>query len=153
MDKKGNQMSFFKLDCLGGQAEILAFSDTFAKYKELLKNDQVVFISGRPTDENDFSDLKLIAEEIVSIDLAREIFSKNVNISIGLDNQNSQQDIIKLKTLSEKYKGDCGLMFHFKQTTGRSQRVFAHNIKVNTSNDFLKECREIFGSKNIWITD
>ena len=153
MDKKGNQMSFFKLDCLGGQAEILAFSDTFAKYKELLKNDQVVFISGKPTDENDFSDLKLIAEEIVSIDLAREIFSKNVNISIGIDNQNSQQDIIKLKTLSEKYKGDCGLMFHFKQTTGRSQRVFAHNIKVNTSNDFLKECREIFGSKNIWITD
>ena len=86
-------MSFFKLDCLGGQAEILAFSDTFAKYKELLKNDQVVFISGKPTDENDFSDLKLIAEEIVSIDLAREIFSKNVNISIGIDNQNSQLTI------------------------------------------------------------
>ena len=85
--------------------------------------------------------------------MAREIFSKNVNISIGIDSQNSQEDIINLKTLSEKYKGDCGLMFHFKQTTGRSQRVFAHNIKVNTSNDFLKECREIFGSKNIWITD
>ena len=50
MDKKGNQMSLFKLDCLGGQAEILAFSDTFAKYKELIKNDQVVFISGKPTD-------------------------------------------------------------------------------------------------------
>ena len=100
-----------------------------------------------------FFDKQLIAEEIVSIDLAREIFSKNVNISIGIDNQNSQEDIVKLKALSEKYKGDCGLMFHFKQTTGRSQRVFAHNIKVNTSNDFLKECRDIFGSKNIWITD
>ncbi|HCI15462.1 MAG TPA: DNA polymerase III subunit alpha, partial [Candidatus Marinimicrobia bacterium] len=29
-DRKNNQMAFFKLDCLGGQAEILAFSDTFA---------------------------------------------------------------------------------------------------------------------------
>ncbi len=35
-DRKNNQMAFFNLDCLGGQAEILAFSDTFAKYKDLI---------------------------------------------------------------------------------------------------------------------
>ena len=28
-DKKNNQMAFFKLDCLGGQAEILVFSSVF----------------------------------------------------------------------------------------------------------------------------
>ena len=61
-DRKNNQMAFFKLDCLGGQAEILAFSDIFAKYKELIKNDNVIFITGKPTDDTDFSDLKLIAD-------------------------------------------------------------------------------------------
>ena len=81
-DRKNNQMAFFKLDCLGGQAEILAFSDTFAKYKELIKNDNVVFITGKPTDETDFSDLKMIADEIITVDKAREIYSKNVNIRI-----------------------------------------------------------------------
>ena len=152
-DKKGNQMAFFKLDCLGGQAEILAFSDTFSKYKEFLKNDQVVFISGKPTDESEFSELKLIADEIVSIDMAREIFSKNINILIDLNNQNSVEDIDKLRNISEKYKGDCGLMFHFKQTTGRNQRVYAHNIKVSTENDFLQECRKVFGKEKVWVSD
>tara|TARA_B100000902_G_scaffold286196_1_gene272297 strand:- start:65 stop:505 length:441 start_codon:yes stop_codon:yes gene_type:complete len=146
-------MAFFKLDCLGGQAEILAFSDTFSKYKELLKNDQVVFISGKPTDESEFSELKLIADEIVSIDMAREIFSKNINILIDLNNQNSVEDIDRLRNISEKYKGDCGLMFHFKQTTGRNQRVYAHNIKVATDNDFLQECRRIFGKEKVWVSD
>ena len=95
------------------------------------------------------------AKGTIAMDKIRALLSGGCRLALikGVDNQNSQEDIVKLKALSEKYKGDCGLMFHFKQTTGRSQRVFAHNIKVNTSNDFLKECRDIFGSKNIWITD
>jgi DNA polymerase III, alpha subunit len=83
-DKKNNQMAFFKLDCLGGQAEILAFSSVFSKYKDLIKSDSVVFIKGKQTDETDFSDLKLIAEEIVTVENAKEIYSKNVNIRVDL---------------------------------------------------------------------
>ena len=74
-DRKNNQMAFFKLDCLGGQAEILAFSDTFSKYKQLIKNDSVVFVKGKPTDDTDFSDLKIIADEIITVDKARDIYS------------------------------------------------------------------------------
>ena len=73
-------MAFFKLDCLGGQAEILTFSSVFSKYKNLIKNDNVIFVKGKRTDETDFPDLKLIAEEVVTVENAREIYSKNVNI-------------------------------------------------------------------------
>ena len=36
-DRKNNQMAFFKLECLGGQVEILTFSDTFSKYRSLIR--------------------------------------------------------------------------------------------------------------------
>ena len=150
-DKKNNQMAFFKLDCLGGQAEILAFSSVFSRYKDLVKNDNVVFVKGKQTDETDFSDLKLIAEEIVTVEKAKEIYSKNINIRIDLNNANL--DIVKISKLAKEYKGKCGLMFHMTGQNGRMQRILAHNIKVSSGKSFLNEVRDICGKKNVWISE
>ena len=150
-DKKNNQMAFFKLDCLGGQAEILAFSSVFSKYKDLVKNDSVVFVKGKQTDETDFSDLKLIAEEIVTVEKAKEIYSKNINIKIDLNNANL--DIVKISKIAKQYKGKCGLMFHMAGANGRMQRILAHNIKVSSSKSFINQVREICGKKNVWISE
>ena len=150
-DRKNNQMAFFNLDCLGGRAEILVFSDTFAKYKDLIVNDNVVFISGKPTDETDFSDLKLIAEEIVTVTKAREIYSKNVNIHIE-PSQMSPTDIDVLLEMAKDNKGSCGLMFHIDSQRGK-QRIFAHNVRVSAHKLFLKKLRDTYGEQNIWISD
>ena len=150
-DKKNNQMAFFKLDCLGGQAEILAFSSVFSKYKDLVKNDNVVFVKGKQTDETDFSDLKLIAEEIVTVEKAKDIYSKNINIKIDLNNANL--DIVKISKLAKEHIGKCGLMFHMTGQNGRIQRILAHNIKVSSGKSFLNEVRDICGKKNVWISE
>jgi len=150
-DKKNNQMAFFKLDCLGGQAEILAFSSVFSKYKHLVKSDNVVFIKGKQTDETDFSDLKLIAEEIVTVENAKEIYSKNVNIRLDL--KDTAFDISKISKLAKEYKGKCGLMFHMASANGRTQRIFAHNIKVDSSKTFLKKARQLCGNDNVWVSE
>ena len=150
-DKKNNQMAFFKLDCLGGQAEILAFSSVFSKYKDLIKSDSVVFIKGKQTDETDFSDLKLIAEEIVTVENAKEIYSKNVNIRVDL--KGTGLDITEISKLAKSHNGSCGLMFHMASASGRTQRIFAHNIKVASSKQFLKEARELCGKENVWVSE
>jgi len=151
-DRKNNQMAFFKLDCLGGQAEILAFSDTFAKYKDLIKNDSVVFISGKPTDETDFSELKMIADDIVNVEKAREIYSKNVNIRIEPD-QMSPTDVDALLNMAKEHVGGCGLMFHMASDRGKQQRIYAHNVKVSAHSSFLKKLRDTYGKQNVWVSD
>lgn len=151
-DRKNNQMAFFKLECLGGQAEILAFSDTFAKYKDLIQDDKVVFITGKPTDNADFSDLKLIADEIVTIDKAREKYSKYVNIRVDPDLM-TPSDVDSLFKLAENHKGKSGLMFHMTSPGGKKQRIYAHNIKVSPHASFLKKLRDTYGKSNVWISD
>ncbi len=151
-DRKNNQMVFFKLDCLGGQAEILAFSDTFAKYKDLIGNDVVVFVSGKPTDNADFADLKIIADEIVTVDQAREIYSKHINIRIEPD-QMTPNDVDTLLKLAKNHSGKCGLMFHSKTAHGRNQRIYAHNVKVTAQSSFLKKLRDTYGKQNVWVSD
>ena len=111
----------------------------------------IVFVKGKQTDETDFSDLKLIAEEIVTVENAKEIYSKNVNIRIDL--QNAQLDIKKISKVSKEHPGKCGLMFHMASGNGRSQRIFAHNIKVSSNKSFLKNVRDICGKENVWVSE
>jgi DNA polymerase-3 subunit alpha len=145
-------MAFFKLECLGGQAEILAFSSVFDKFKDLLDNDEIVFVSGRPTDTSDFSDLKIIADEIVTLDKARDYFAKHVNIKFELDQMNPK-DVDDFNTLAQKYHGSCGLMFHISRNGGKDQRIFAHNIRVSSGREFIKKLRDVYGKDNVWVSN
>ena len=151
-DRKNNQMAFFKLDRLGGQVEILAFSDTFSRYRSLIDNNAVVFVKGNPTDESDFSDLKLIADEIIPLEKARDIYSKNVNIRLE-PNKMSIDDVDNLYSLVKDHKGKCGLMLHISAKIKKDSRIFSHNIKVSSHPSFLKKLRDNYGKENIWISD
>ena len=151
-DRKNNQMAFFKLECLGGQVEILTFSDTFSKYRSLIANDAVVFVKGNPTDGSDFSDLKLIADEIIPLDKARDFYSKNVNIRLE-PSKMSLDDVDSLYSMVKDHKGKCGLMIHISTNLKKDSRIFSHNIKVSSHASFLKKLRDNYGKENIWVSE
>jgi len=148
-DKKNNQMAFFNLDCLGGQAEILTFSDTYERYKNLIENNKIIFVHGNPTDRSDFADLKLIADKIVPLEQCRELLSRRVNILLSPDSA-EEIDLDKLHDLARLYRGSCSLVFHISNGQLR-QRILAQNIKVSANKVFLRKLREEYGEKNIWI--
>ena len=93
----------------------------------------------------------MIAEEIVTVTKAREIYSKNVNIHIE-PSQMSPTDIDVLLEMAKDNKGSCGLMFHIDSQRGK-QRIFAHNVRVSAHKSFLKKLRDTYGEQNIWISD
>jgi len=148
-DRKKKQMAFFKIEVLGGQVEILAFSDTFAKYKSNIEKDKIVFVVGKPTDSGDFSDLKLIAEEIIPVEHARKYFSKRINIRLH-PTKTTDKQIDKLYSIADKYKGECGLVLHIPNG-GSGQKVLAHNVKVSSEKEMFSELRDVFGKKNVWV--
>ena len=142
-------MAFFNLDCLGGQAEILAFSDTYDRYKNLIEDNKIVFVHGKPTDRSDFADLKLIADQIVPLENCRELLSRRVNIRLT-PQLAEEMDLEKLHSLAKQFRGSCSLIFHIANGQLR-QRILAQNIKVSSNKLFLQKLREEYGEKNIWI--
>ncbi len=148
-DRKNKQMAFFKLECLGGQSEIVAFSDTYAKYRDLIADNKVVFISGKATEGSDFTDLKLIADQVVPLEKARDHFSRRINIRLEPETV-KPEDIDELYRVAKQYRGNCGLVFHIANGS-KQQQIFAHNIKVSSHRMFLKELREKYGKNNVWI--
>ena len=98
-------------------------------------------------------DLKVMADTIVSIENAREYFSRK--LIINLTSQNISPDEIEdLYEFARKYPGECSLIFHLPNPNTQIPKpisVLAHNIKVSTNKIFIKQLREKYGKENIRV--
>ena len=111
-----------------------------------------MFVKGKPTDGSDFSDLKLIADEIIPLDKARDFYSKNVNIRLE-PSKMSLDDVDSLYSMVKDHKGKCGLMIHISTNLKKDSRIFSHNIKVSSHASFLKKLRDNYCKENICVSD
>ena len=152
-DRRNRAMAFFEMDCFGGNVEVIAFSDCFEKYENLIEEDAVIFINGKMADDTNFSDLKVMADTIVSVENAREYFSRK--LVINLKSQNiSPEDVEDLYEFSKRYPGECNLLFHLSNPNpaiSKPVTVLAHNIKVSTDKNFIRQLRDKYGKENIRV--
>ena len=152
-DRRNRAMAFFEMDCFGGTVEVIAFSDCFEKYENLIEEDAVIFINGKMADDTNFSDLKVMADKIVSVENAREYFSRKLIINLAAQNV-SPDDIEDLYEFSRRFPGDCNLLFHLSNPNpalSKPVTVLAHNIKVSTDRNFVKQLRDKYGKENIRV--
>ena len=150
-DRRNREMAFFDMDCLGGSCEIVVFSDCFQSYSNLIEVGEVVFIKGKSSENLDFSNLKIIADEIIHIEQARRILSRSLNIRFPSGEVHSN-DVDELMQISKSNPGDCRLLFHLPNPgSNKSLKILAHNIKVSTDITFIKTLRGKYGKDNVWI--
>ena len=152
-DRRNRAMAFFEMDCIGGHIEVIAFSDCYGQYESLVEEDSVIFVEGKMADDTNFADLKVMADTIVSVENAREYFSRK--LIINLTSQNISPDEIEdLYEFARKYPGECSLIFHLPNPNTQIPKpisVLAHNIKVSTNKIFIKQLREKYGKENIRV--
>ena len=150
-DKRNREMAFFDLDCLGGHAEIVVFSDCYKSYGNLIEEGSVVFVKGKPSDTSDFSDLKILSDEIISVENVRDRLSQCLNIKFA-SGKVETSDIDELMNISKSNPGSCKLLFHLPNPDSpRPLKVLAHNVSVSTDIAFIKQLRDKYGKDNVWI--
>ena len=150
-DKKNQPMAFFNLDCLGGQVEAIIFHDAFEKYKEIISEGNIVFLVGNSTSQNDFSDLKIIVDEVVPINHAKKVLKlKEINIKIGKNVTKTTIDEIHKHAMDNS--GQSLFVVHMNNEDGSSRRIISKKIRVSSSNHFLVMLRDLLGESNVWIS-
>ena len=150
-DRRNREMAFFDLDCLGGHAEVIAFSDCFKLYSDLIEEGNVVFVKGKPSENTDFSDLKIMADEIIPVDRVRDRLSQRLNIKFP-QGEIMPEEIDELMNIAKQYPGECRLVFHLPNNgSPRLMKVMAHNIKISTDKEFVRSLRTKYGKDNVWV--
>ncbi|MCL4361288.1 DNA polymerase III subunit alpha [Candidatus Dependentiae bacterium] len=110
--KKGDKMSFTQFEDQKGKAEVIVFPKLYSKVAFLLSDYNVFVISGT-VDEQSQTQCKIIAQNLVPLDLFFEQWPNIHNLSISVS-ENFISD--KLQDLKTKFsKGSCRLQLLYKE--------------------------------------
>jgi len=150
LDRKNNPMSFFSLEDFTGVVRLIAFSDSYEKYREFIQIDQMVFIIGKLDRRNDRDELAIIVSEIIPIQEARMTFAKRLLLNIHPDNINNGE-LDRIKYLISKYPGECLLYMNLIPAEDQVIRVKSRKYRINPNAELLMDLESILGKENVFL--
>lgn len=143
--KRGNKFGVFNLVDFYGTGECVAFSQLFEKKGHLLKNDMQVVVKGIPEENGD--KIKLIVEEIYSIDTFIEIFTRNLVISLD-EKKTDLNNILTIKDMVISNGGNSKLFF--KITNDTNFRAFvSKEYKIKATKELISNLKLLVGENNL----
>lgn len=106
--KKGNRFCVFKLEDRSGGIHCLTWGDGFSKYSELLKDDELIIVSGR-TKSGDGQEITLIVEEIKNLADALPMNARRVSITLP-ESKSEEAYFEEIHTLLTSRPGSCDVV-------------------------------------------
>jgi len=145
--RKGDRMCVFMLDDAGGSIEVVVFPEAFKQYGHLADNGTMVCVAGRF--ERDDESARIIASEIVAIELVRERLTKSVSINVSMP-PHDRSTFEKLLDVLAQHKGDRKVAFVIHEQE-RHIRVTADvsGIRVRPSERLVSEVEKICGAGSV----
>ncbi|HSO19780.1 MAG TPA: OB-fold nucleic acid binding domain-containing protein, partial [Desulfosarcina sp.] len=118
--KKGDPMAFVQVEDLQGTVEVIVFPDTYAGCEALLREDAPVFVQGQAQKEENA--VRVVAETIVDMEQAEEIWTASVHITIDMARAPSTL-LADLQHVLVRHPGTC--------------RTFVHLVEENQSETII----------------
>jgi DNA polymerase III subunit alpha len=145
--RKGDRMCVFMLDDAAGSIEVVVFPEAFKQYGHLAENGTMVCVAGRF--ERDDESARILASEIVAIELVRERLTKSVSINVSMP-PHDRRTFEKLLDVLAQHKGDRKVAFVIHEQE-RHIRVTADvsGIRVRPSERLVSEVEKICGAGSV----
>ncbi|MEO8666460.1 MAG: OB-fold nucleic acid binding domain-containing protein, partial [Ignavibacteria bacterium] len=145
LSKKGNKFVVFNLVDFYGSGECVAFGRLFEEKQKLFVNDSLVIVRGMPEENGD--KIKLTVNEIYSIDVFLEIFTKNLTVHLS-ERHTDVSTIVSIKNAVENHLGTTNLFFNVMNTT-HSRAFHSKEYKIKATKELISNLKKIVGENNL----
>jgi DNA polymerase-3 subunit alpha len=149
--KKGNLFATFTLEDFTGQGECIVFQKTIDTSREILHNESIVCVTGRP--EENGNTIKLIVDNVRALARSGESTGKEAmrNITIRIDSTSFDPDkLYEIRRLPNG-GGNCNIYFDIYKGTGNRKILKLENTAISYSTENLDILRAIFGNNNVIV--
>jgi DNA polymerase-3 subunit alpha len=141
--KKGDLMAFVTISDLHGSVETVVFPEAYAKAADLLAEDSTVLIQGQI--QKDENSTKIIADEVVDMDLAEDTWTAAVHIHLDAD-QTDRDMIVSLREVLEKHPGGCQTFLHlFRKEVSETVLKLSENFRSRAGSGLRRDVRALVG--------
>lgn len=138
--KKGNRFCIFRLEDQSSGVKCLAWSESYSKFTELLKDDEIIVVEGK-VEANDGSEITLILEDAKR--LADTVPQKAKSLQLTIASKDFADPYLDdLLTLLSVEKGKCEVFVHLLINENLKVKVYSQPLRIQGSkrleNELLK---------------
>ena len=141
--KQNSVMAFVTIEDLYGTVEVLVFPELYEKYRQIIAEDNKVFITGRVTSGGE-ENAKMICETITLFG------DKSSELWIRFENKEEYEE--KYPQLLENIKlsnGKDKIVIYLNQE--KAKKILPASCNVNADQQFLQKMQALFGENNVRI--
>ncbi len=157
--KKGDPMAFVTIEDMEGSAEVVVFSELFAKHRHLLVKDQIILVKGS-IDYKGEDDIKIIATAVElmpagdgaggSATGGHEAGRGQVQLKLNVDARVVGPDLIgSMKSLCRSYPGAVPVILDLVTDDGVRKLRLGNNFLVDAGAEFIAGMEELLGSGGV----
>ncbi len=149
MTKRG-KMAIILLDDSTAQVELSIFNEQFEANRNLLREDELLILQGKVSEDSYTGGLRVTAENLYSLAQARAHFVSRLSLHM-----NGQSDAAKLKLLLEPFKdaaNGCLVEINYHNNDAACVAHLSEDWRVRPEEDLLEAARNWLGEKNArWV--
>ena len=151
-DKRNNQWAILTLERLTSKAEIFIFSENYNRIKDLITENNIVFIRGKLSNrQTEYDDvLKIIADDVIDMKKVRQKLSRHIHIKVPYT-QLDKNILSSVRILAEQNKGQCRFVINVEASSGYMQKIVSDDLYVSSDTEFISQLRKLIGQDNVWV--
>jgi len=144
--KKGQRMAFMRLEDQSGGVEVVLFPGVYSDSAEVLALDQPIMVKGRL--ERDEDEVKIIAEEVISLQEAKDnpekFMCRDTHITLEAEAVD-EKGLMRLKALFKENPGASRVILRLCYEDGRQVIIaLPDGTRINPTDYLLLEIKNIF---------
>ena len=148
----------FKLEDFTGDIDCTVFPRTYVKFKEIMKEDQAVFIKGI-LQKVEIGEAELRGQIIVNdVEILNEDnlvakLEKSLHIKINPKDFGDNQVVNNLYSILTAFKGNSTVFFHLTGDPNLKKVIRAHNhYSVEPTRELLSRLSQLLGNDSVFYT-
>ena len=149
-DKKSNKMAFIKIEDFNRVYEAVVFGSVFPQYEKIIKPDTAVMITGRLNSDLDDNIIKIIANQIYTLEQVPLELTDSILLSIDREKLNEKL-LNNLKTTLRGHTGNAKIYFELKSNGEKGQIMHARQLKAKINYTIVNQLGKIIGFDNLRV--
>ncbi|MCX7101635.1 MAG: DNA polymerase III subunit alpha, partial [Methylobacter sp.] len=145
--KNGKTMGFATIDDRTGRLEIAAFGDVYEKYRGVFSKDSLLIAEGALGVDDYLGTLRLTVEKLYSMEQAREVFARSIQLDWIVAEREEPDFITKLMATLEPFKGGpCPVGINYLTAFAKASLQLGDEWRVHPTDELVARLKALLGN-------
>lgn len=142
--RKNQQMAFVTMEDLYGHIEVILFPDTYIKYMDSIKEENIILITGRATLSED-QEPKIICEQVTTYE---ELIQGSKTLWLRIPKGNTITPHELMTTLC-RHRGQNPVKIYMEET--KETLALNDSIRVSINDELIENMKSLLGDKSVIV--